>query len=206
MINGPSFLVHYASPYYDPEKAHEYYEEHKKLKGRREGTLNEEGVKAKMYVHKQIMDEKQSNLDFEKEYTKNQLDSVNDKFDTILASKKADRDRKVEEYKYEMTWKIESLKKQLERMSKEEKSNKKDAIKAQIAELREDNKNKRAEAVNAYKTEAAGNRSSKKQITTGIREDSKNTKQYIRDYAKNRYEQELDDIYADEKFTKPKKK
>ena len=27
-------LIHYASPYYDPVKAHEYYEQHKHLKGR----------------------------------------------------------------------------------------------------------------------------------------------------------------------------
>lgn len=32
--NYEDFLEHYASPYYDPVKAHEYYEAHKKLKGR----------------------------------------------------------------------------------------------------------------------------------------------------------------------------
>lgn len=36
-------LVHYASPYYDPVAAHEYYEKHKHLKGRSTGKLNDEG-------------------------------------------------------------------------------------------------------------------------------------------------------------------
>lgn len=31
-------LAHYASPYYDPVKAHEYYMRHRKLKGRRKGS------------------------------------------------------------------------------------------------------------------------------------------------------------------------
>ena len=36
-------LMHYASPYYDPVKAHEYYEQHKHLKGRPTGSLTDEG-------------------------------------------------------------------------------------------------------------------------------------------------------------------
>ena len=36
-------LIHYASPYYDPVKAHEYYEQHKQLKGRPTGSLTDEG-------------------------------------------------------------------------------------------------------------------------------------------------------------------
>ena len=36
-------LMHYASEYYDPVKAHEYYEQHKHLKGRPTGRLTDEG-------------------------------------------------------------------------------------------------------------------------------------------------------------------
>ena len=36
-------LIHYASPYYDPVKAHEYYEQHKHLKGRPTGRITDEG-------------------------------------------------------------------------------------------------------------------------------------------------------------------
>lgn len=41
--NRQDVLIHYASPYYDPVKAHEYYEQHKQLKGRPTGRLTDEG-------------------------------------------------------------------------------------------------------------------------------------------------------------------
>lgn len=51
----------YASKYYDPNKAHEYYEKHKKLTGRRSNSgLNEEGKAAAEYMRKQV-DEQHAN-------------------------------------------------------------------------------------------------------------------------------------------------
>lgn len=45
----------YASKYYDPEKAHEYYERTKRLKGRRSNAgLNEEGIEAAEYMRSQV--------------------------------------------------------------------------------------------------------------------------------------------------------
>ena len=39
-------LMHYASKYYDPVKAHEYYLKNRELKGRRStGSLDDEGKK-----------------------------------------------------------------------------------------------------------------------------------------------------------------
>lgn len=43
MSERQDILMHYASPYYDPVKAHEYYEQHKHLKGRPTGSLTDEG-------------------------------------------------------------------------------------------------------------------------------------------------------------------
>ena len=43
-------LQHYASPYYDPQKAHEYYMRTRELKGRRSATkLSDEGKKVWSY-------------------------------------------------------------------------------------------------------------------------------------------------------------
>lgn len=48
----------YASKYYDPDKAHEYYEKTKKLKGRRSNQgLNEAGIEAAEYMRKQVDEE-----------------------------------------------------------------------------------------------------------------------------------------------------
>lgn len=43
-------LRHYASPYYDPQKAHEYYMRTRELKGRSTTSLNDEGKKIWSYT------------------------------------------------------------------------------------------------------------------------------------------------------------
>lgn len=52
----------YASKYYDPVKAHEYYMKHRKLKGRKARTstkgLSEEGKAAAKYIKEQIAAER----------------------------------------------------------------------------------------------------------------------------------------------------
>lgn len=54
-----SALAHYASQYYDPVKAKEYYERTKKLKGRDEGELSDTQKEAFGYAKTQITEEKQ---------------------------------------------------------------------------------------------------------------------------------------------------
>ena len=66
----PNELFHYASPYYDPQKAHEYYMKRRELKGNKPSTagLNEEGRIASEYVKKQIEDEhKEKDKEFKQE-------------------------------------------------------------------------------------------------------------------------------------------
>lgn len=80
MNNSRSVIVHaYASPYYDPVKAHEYYEEHKKLKGNARkintGTLNESGKKASLYVKKQLDEEEKAKREETKNKTLDQIKS-----------------------------------------------------------------------------------------------------------------------------------
>ena len=51
-------LRHYASPYYDPEKAHEYYMRTRELKGRSTTSLNDEGKKIWSYTKNNIKSER----------------------------------------------------------------------------------------------------------------------------------------------------
>ena len=51
-------LRHYASPYYDPLKAHEYYMRTRELKGRSTTSLNDEGKKIWSYTKNNIKSEK----------------------------------------------------------------------------------------------------------------------------------------------------
>ena len=75
----------YASKYYDPAKAHEYYLKHRKLKGQNERTstkgLNEEGKNAAKYVKEQIMAEK-------KEFNKRLSEQLKEKIGQLKESLK----------------------------------------------------------------------------------------------------------------------
>lgn len=77
MLHGDSDegLMHYASKYYDPVKAHEYYEEHKQLKGRNKVTLTDEGRAIAKSVKENINKEKKETLTKSNESTKKVLDS-----------------------------------------------------------------------------------------------------------------------------------
>lgn len=70
-----TFLAHYASKYYDPVKAHEYYEEHKQLKGRQKVTLTEEGRAIAKNVKENMNAEKKSKIQSSNEKTKAIVDS-----------------------------------------------------------------------------------------------------------------------------------
>lgn len=53
-------IFHYASPYYDPVKAHEYYMRRRQLKGRTTTRLSDEGKEVWDYTKSQIGEEKKS--------------------------------------------------------------------------------------------------------------------------------------------------
>lgn len=78
-------VIHYASPYYDPVKAHEYYMRTRELKGRRSATqLNDEGKKVWSYTKNSIKDNKSSEVDEEK----NKRDKKISEFRAIAAQAK----------------------------------------------------------------------------------------------------------------------
>ena len=60
--NKMDYLMHYASKYYDPVKAHQYYEDHKELVGRKNSSLNDEGKKVWNYTKQNIKAEKKQKL------------------------------------------------------------------------------------------------------------------------------------------------
>ena len=123
-------LMHYASQYYDPVKAHEYYERTKELKGRKStAKLNDDGKAAAKHVKEQLTAEKKGKVENERESMKSQIES----------------------HKTQMKAKIESLRAKLKNMSKSEKAANKESIKAEIAGLREDNKAMRESLRAAFK-------------------------------------------------------
>ena len=111
------YLMHYASKYYDPVKAHEYYEEHKQLKGRNKVTLNEEGRSIAKSVKENLNKEKKSTIERSNEQFKTQTDSNAKSLNN----------------------KIQSLNKFLKQLSPKEREAQKERIQEQIASLRAKN-------------------------------------------------------------------
>lgn len=108
------FIAHYASKYYDPVKAHEYYEEHKKLKGRQTVTLDEEG--------RAIAKNVKENLNAEK---KSVIERSNEQHKATIQSNSA-----------HLRNKVESLNKFLKQLSPKEKEVQKERIRKMISSLR----------------------------------------------------------------------
>lgn len=69
-------LIHYASKYYDPVKAHEYYIRTRELKGRSTSRLSDEGKKIWGYTKNQITDEKNKKLEEEKENSDKEIEDL----------------------------------------------------------------------------------------------------------------------------------
>lgn len=119
-----NYISHYASPYYDPEKAHEYYMRTRKLKGRKSTAgLNDEGKAAAKYVKEQLTSERKQ----------------------VISDKKDEHTNINEAYKNQMQSKIDLLRAKLKRMSKFEKRKHRETIQNQITMLREENKSRRKE-------------------------------------------------------------
>ena len=73
-------LQHYASPYYDPQKAHEYYMRTRELKGRRSATkLSDEGKKVWSYTKNEIKAEKKAKVEEEQEKRKQTITALRER-------------------------------------------------------------------------------------------------------------------------------
>lgn len=72
-------LRHYASPYYDPQKAHEYHMRTRELKGRSTTSLNDEGKKIWSYTKNNIKSEKAAKVKEEQEKRDQKITELREK-------------------------------------------------------------------------------------------------------------------------------
>ena len=124
----------YASKYYDPEKAHEYYEKTKKLKGRRSNAgLNEEGIEAAEYMRKQVDDEHAAELSRYTDDARRKLEEVDSTLEGTLNSISNNLALALEAARNATASNIETAKARLQTVI----SNSSDRISNQVAKLRE---------------------------------------------------------------------
>lgn len=194
-------LEHYASPYYDPVKAHEYYERTKELKGRRSTTgLNAEGRKVASYVKKQLNEERKTKVNESKAQRDSQIESLREETDSKIEDLRKETDAQSEAYRVQTQNKIDQLREKLEKMPSSIKKLSAERISSQISDLLEANQQERIRLENAYRESSASLRSEQQSSTESLRtKHTENTKKLKEEYDK-KYEEELDKIKSDSKY------
>ena len=215
--NYSPYLKHYSSPYYDPDKAHKYYEEIKEesnkvfKKDMSNGNYaspyyDPEKAHAYYEAHKQLKGRSTRTLTDEgRSVAKNVRENINAERDSKLQEeneryikeKELRNDaskRTMEQHRIIMNQRIDSIKMLIKRMPDNAKHSELPKLKQLITKLREDNDKKRASIKEKYYKESS--EASAK---------SKETKKKIREEAKNTYQQEYEKILNSEELSKAKK-
>ena len=199
-------LKHYASPYYDPVKAHEYYMKNRELKGEnsRKSTagLNDEGKAVARYVKNQLDTERKSKVDAHNNQTQAQIDVKKNNMDSTINAKKKNMIASIESHKTQTKEKIEKLREDLKGMSMDDWNKHAERIQSEIAKLRESNDTIRAKLQAEYSSESANLRTAYKNDSTNLRNAHKiETARLSKEY-EEKYKSELDKLKSDAKYIK----
>lgn len=139
-------LAHYASPYYDPVKAHEYYMKNRELKGRQSTSgLNEEGRSHASYIKNQINAERDRKLEARSAQYKSDSQKAQQDRDKAIELRQAAKENAIKEHATKMNSEIARLESKLAGMSREDKRKNANSIRNEIAKLRAENAAKRNE-------------------------------------------------------------
>ena len=202
-------LKHYASPYYDPVKAHEYYMKTRELKGEnsRSSTagLNDEGKAVAKYVKNQLDTERKGKIEDHSNQTQAQINAKKNDMNSTIKSKKENMESTIESHKTQTTQKIEKLREELSGMSMDDWNKHAERIQSEIAKLREDNSTIRAKLQEAYSAESANLRNDYKNESTNLRNAHKTETDRLKTEYEEKYKSELDKIKSDVKYIKVSK-
>ena len=199
-------LKHYASPYYDPVKAHEYYMRNRELKGEnsRKSTagLNDEGKAVARYVKNQLDTERKSKVDAHNNQTQAQIDVKKNNMDSTINAKKKNMIASIESHKTQTKEKIEKLREELKGMSMDDWNKYAERIQSEISKLRESNDTIRAKLQAEYSSESANLRTAYKNDSTNLRNAHKTETARLSKEYEEKYKSELDKLKSDAKYIK----
>ena len=221
-------LKRYASPYYDPVKAHEYYMRTRELKGEnsRKSTagLNDEGKAIAKYVKNQLDTERKGKVEDHNNKTQAQINAnkanmnstINankENMNSTIDAKKKNMTASIETHKTQTTQKIEKLREELKGMSMDDWNKHAERIQSEIAKLREDNDTIRTKLQAAYSEESAKLRSDNQAESAKLRTENQAESTNLRNAHKTetarlkseyeeKYKSELDKLKNDAKYIK----
>lgn len=206
-VSDKANLKHYASPYYDPVKAHEYYMKNRELKQRKStSTLNDEGKAVAEYAKNQLDTERQTKVNDSNTATQAQISANRSSMQSEVASKKEDMTKKMESHSESMNSKIDKLQEELEEMTKANKEYHGPRIQSQIEKLREDNESMRAELQENYSKDREELQSNFRSASESLRSDHKATVSKLKEEYEEKYLSELNKIKSNAQYIKSTKK
>lgn len=201
------FVMHYASPYYDPVKAHEYYEAHKQLKGRHSTKgFTDEGREAANYVKKNLKNKRDIEILKSKVRRDTNIKRSSNSAKRTIENLREQAKSEKESYKNQTQSKIDQLREDLKGLSSEDKKGSAgEAIRNKVALLRASNAERREQISSALKSVSERIRSTHKETATSEREIHKqNVERINKDYDDN-LEKEYEKIRGDSSMYKAPK-
>lgn len=199
-------LEHYASPYYDPVKAHEYYMKNRELIGRRSTAgLNEEGKKAARYVKNELTSERKRKQQRVRDDANAEVSTVKSQAQANLESAREKKKQQIANHKAAMDAQIKSLRASLEGLDKEKKKELTPQVQSAISTMREENKKVREELNAEYAEYSSRVRENRSDEIAGIREESSERRAGLKTRYDEKYIEELDRIKADPTMRRQKK-
>lgn len=217
-------LYHYASPYYDPAKAHEYYMRTRELKGRSSKpsrpTLNEEGTIAKKLVTEAVAKERQEKIAKSQENKQKSIQSSSKQSSEEIKKDAEQAAKRKEAARKDVTAFAEKAKNQIASLAARAQSGNlsqqdRESLRKEIVALRESTAKKRANMALIYKRNVESiDYEHKKNALASQKEHSKRSRFYSdlhklnverahADYERT-LESETDKIYNTDRFTKKK--
>ena len=209
-------LNHYASPYYDPVKAHEYYMKNRKLKGRTTSGMSDEQKKAWGYAKDQITTEKKAKIESQKDIQDKKIEELRARADATrqriteklrLLSEKLSEDAKDdrEDISEQVKAKIDALPPIPKNISPEKKAKLMKQRKEEIAKIRgeaskdrekvsKDTKLKRTSINNKARVDRTQVRNELKESIKSVRDDFKKKKEELVKKYEATYDKEYDNI------------
>ena len=189
--NFDDWLQHYASPYYDPVAAHEYYMKHRKLVGRKSTAgLNDEGKERAAYVKNKLDTERServtastssmnSKIASSQARTESNVKKLNEKKASDIEKSREAMQKKIDHFRYFVSdiksSHTENTNAQIKKLSSELSGKtdvQKDKIREKIAKLRADNAKKRDELTQSFNNLSSKERSAHAANSESAREET----------------------------------
>ena len=197
-------LAHgYASPYYDPVKAHEYYMQHRVLKGRTSTAgLNEEGREAARYVKNSLNEERKRLTDSSRERLKGELERTSTERSSAIEGAREKTKADIKAHTHKMQTEAAKLRIMLESGALKNDPEKRYEALSKIKSLKEENQKKREELMGQFQQRSADIQTQSASKAQGLRDSHSQYVSSLKSDYDKKYEEELQKIRSDAKFLK----